>query len=128
MKALSIRPVWAWLIINGHKDIENRVWKTLRRERIYIHASQTMKRDDYESALRTTQIASAMLGKEIVLPAFEDLPRGGIIGSVEIVDCVTRHSSPWFFGDYGFVLKNPTPLPFQPCKGALQFFDAKTAA
>jgi hypothetical protein len=43
---------------------------------------------------------------------------------VEIVDCVSESSSPWFFGKYGFVLSNPRVLrnPI-PCKGALGFFD-----
>jgi len=31
MKALSIRQPWAWLIIAGHKDIENRSWGTKYR-------------------------------------------------------------------------------------------------
>lgn len=30
MKALSIRQPWAWLIANGHKDIENRTWQEMR--------------------------------------------------------------------------------------------------
>lgn len=25
---LSIRQPWAWLIVNGYKDIENRTWPT----------------------------------------------------------------------------------------------------
>jgi len=28
MKALSIRQPYAWLIIHGYKDIENRTWGT----------------------------------------------------------------------------------------------------
>ena len=51
------------------------------------------------------------------------MDRGGIIGSVEIVDCVTESKSPWFFGRYGFVLRNPVALPFRPFKGMLGFFD-----
>ena len=25
-KAISIRQPWAWLIVNGYKDVENRIW------------------------------------------------------------------------------------------------------
>jgi len=64
------------------------------------------------------------------------LHRGGIVGSVEIVDCVSeapwldngRDSKPhtmypeWFAGPWGFVLRNPQPLQFRPCRGALGFF------
>ena len=28
MKALSIRPPWAWAILHAAKDVENRTWKT----------------------------------------------------------------------------------------------------
>ena len=56
------------------------------------------------------------------LPAYEDLPRGVIIGVVEIVDCVTESKSPWFLGDYGFVLKNQRPVKPIPCSGALSFW------
>jgi hypothetical protein len=62
------------------------------------------------------------------MPAFDELPRGGIIGSVELTDCVGGtifNASPWFFGPYGFVLANPEPLPFQPLKGKLGFFDVE---
>jgi len=59
------------------------------------------------------------------MPSIETLRAqcGGIVGEVDIVDCVTESESPWFFGDYGFVLANPKPMPLQPCKGALKFFD-----
>ncbi len=60
------------------------------------------------------------------------LPKGGhasdrnefqfsaIIGLVELVDVVERSKSPWFLGEYGFVLRNPRVFR-QPisCKGRL---------
>jgi hypothetical protein len=39
MKALSIRQPWAWLIIAGIKDIENRRWATNHRGPILVHAA-----------------------------------------------------------------------------------------
>ena len=54
-------------------------------------------------------------------PPFE-LERGGIVGSVEVTDCVDRSDSPWFFGPFGFVLRDPIRLVFEPCRGALGFF------
>ena len=112
MKAISIRQPWAWLIVHGGKDIENRSWKTNFRGRVLIHASKGMTRVDYETA-----------GMFAPLPAFEELQSGGIIGSVEIVDCVQQSESPWFFGPYGFVLRDPQRCPFRPMKGALGFFE-----
>lgn len=122
MKALSIRQPWAWLIVNGHKDIENRQWRTHIRGPILVHASKGMTRDEYAIAF----VIAEENGIEI--PAFEDLERGGIVGKVEIADCVDRDASPWFFGEWGFVLKNAVPLPFQPCRGSLGFFTVKEEA
>ena len=50
------------------------------------------------------------------------------MGSVEIVGCVTDSASHWFVGRYGFVLRNPSPLPFTPWKGQLGFFDVPESA
>ena len=57
-------------------------------------------------------------------PAREDFQTGGIVGSVEIVDCVTACQSYWFSGDYGFVLRNARRTRFRPMKGKLGFFEA----
>lgn len=118
MKALSIRQPWAWLILNAGKDIENRDWHTHVRGRVLVHAAKGMTRAEYEDAYDTAMHINPSI-------LFPDLPlqRGGIVGSVEIVDCVEKSTSPWFFGRYGFVLRNPKPLPFTPWKGQLGFFD-----
>lgn len=116
--ALSIRQPWAWLILHAGKDIENRNWPTKFRGEIYIHASKGMTRDEYEEADYTLRGAHESLD----LPPFAKLDRGGIVGTVEIVDCVSDHNSDWFFGDFGLVLRNPKPLAFIPCKGKLGFF------
>ena len=117
--ALSIRQPWAWLIIHAGKDIENRSWPTHRRGRVLVHASKGMTRAEYEAAY---DFVRCDVDSKIAMPTFESLQRGGVIGEVEIADCVTCSKSPWFCGPYGFVLKNPKPLPFHPFKGALGFF------
>jgi ASCH domain len=120
LKALSIRQPWAWLILHAGKDVENRDWRTNFRGRVLIHAAQTMTKDDYTAC--TYFIAP--FRRAWRLPAYDILRAqcGGIVGEVEIVDCVKQSSSLWFTGEYGFVLKNPKALPFQPCRGALNFF------
>ena len=120
MKALSIRQPWAWLILNAGKDIENRSWYTSVRGRVLIHASKGMTLAEYEDAIDTSYIIDKTFGE---LPPFAVLDRGGIIGSVELVDCVKASKSRWFFGPYGFVLRNPVPLPFRPLRGQLGFFE-----
>lgn len=124
MKALSIRQPWAWLILNAGKDVENRQWWTSFRGRFYIHAAKGMTRDEYlNGALTLEEIDS-----RIVLPPFEALERGGIVGTAHLTACVKASESPWFFGDYGFELRDVLPLPFRPYKGALGFFEVPDSA
>lgn len=120
MKAISIRQPWAWLILNADKDIENRVWRTRVRGRVLVHAAKGMTRREYEDGEFAFSCVPSLL---IDMPRFEQLERGGIVGAVDIVDCVQASSSPWFEGPHGFVLQRPEQLPFMPLKGSLGFFD-----
>lgn len=125
MKALSIRQPWASLIVAGVKDIENRSWRTTYRGPVLIHAAQTMTRPDFDDAVRflTRQFSAAAVTR--LLPSYRYLRemRGGIIGRVTIVDCVSSSRSKWFTGPFGFVLEGAEPMHFTPCFGKLGFFD-----
>lgn len=120
--ALSIRQPWAWLIIHAGKDIENRTWPSRVRGRVLIHAGKRMTRADYEACL--IYCAGFDDYGRWWMPAYDVLREqcGGIVGEVDIVDCISASNSRWFCGDYGFVLRNPISLPFRECKGALGFF------
>ena len=115
MKALSIRQPWAWLIANGHKDIENRSWKTDRRGRIAVHASKSFDKDGYAWVKRNFP--------DIDIPELNGFRFGGVVGTVVICDCVTEFDSPWFAGPYGFVLEEPEEIEFVELPGKLSFFD-----
>lgn len=117
MKAISIRQPWAWLIVNGHKPIENRNWPTRFRGRALIHAAKGMTREEYEDARDLAE----ELG--ITIPHPSELERGGIVGEVTITGCVEASPSPWFFGKFGFELADAKRLPFVPLKGSLGFFN-----
>lgn len=117
--ALSIRQPWAWLILNAGKNIENRTWPTRFRGRVLIHASKGCTQSEWADAHYFMNLRK--LGADV--PEIKDLERGGIVGECEIVDCVTNSNSPWFVGQYGFVLRNVKPLQFRACKGALGFFN-----
>jgi len=136
MIAISIRQPWANLILKAGKDIENRCWPTKVRGRVLIHAAKGMTRAEHEDAIafavdaiRAKPKAGAKTTtlRELGF-AFDDLQRGGIVGSVEIVDCVSKSDSPWFMGEFGFVLRDPQMLPFTPWKGRLGFFDVPDSA
>jgi hypothetical protein len=115
-KAISIQQPWSWLIVNGFKDIENRDWPTRFRGRVLIHAGKKIDAQDEDFYADLKQ-----KGIDFPLGTFDRMT-GGIVGEAEIVDCVTASESRWFFGRYGFVIRNARPLPFMPCKGALGFF------
>lgn len=121
MPALSIRQPWATLITLGFKDIENRSWRTNFRGRFYVHAGAAFDESTYQLALDTAK--SAGVPADVLATLTHELPRGGIIGSVELQDCIPASNSPWYIaGNWGFKLANALALPFQPVRGQLNFF------
>lgn len=125
MMALSVRQPYAWLIVNGWKPIENRSWPAppeMIGRWIQIHAAKKMTVAEWGEALRFALKAGCTM-----LPKYEQMKFGGIIGVARLVRCVRVCSSPWFTGRYGFVLQDPYPLPFVPCPGQLGFFDPLSA-
>jgi hypothetical protein len=121
-KALSIRQPWAWAIVNGGKDVENRDWKTGYRGPICIHAAKRGDNTIGDEMMTFIQMEALRLNGSHP-PLSPHLGYGGIIGVAEIVDCVETSDSPWFFGRYGFVLRNARPVEFIPVKGVLSLFD-----
>jgi superfamily II DNA or RNA helicase len=75
LKALSIRQPWAELILRGEKTVEYRSQPTKFRGRVYIYAALGTSSD-------LDPDATEQLGVHL-----EDLPRGVIVGTVEIADC-----------------------------------------
>jgi hypothetical protein len=90
---------------SGFKDIENRVWQSNYRGRLYIHAGQKWYEDP----------ADVCATQKII--DFMDSQCGYIIGYVDMIDCVDASDSPWFFGPFGFVVRNPVALD-EPIKVA----------
>jgi hypothetical protein len=104
IKALSIKQPYPHHIFHDGKDVENRDWPTRGRGWFIIHAgvSKTeLYMDDPKEAA---------------------MPRGGIVGMARIVDCVEQMDSRWFYGRYGFVLRDAFPVQLIPCRGQLGFF------
>ncbi len=119
--ALSVRQPWAWAIIHGGKDIENRTAGSIRAGGmgpgpVAIHAATGMRRAEYEWAVWRLQRD----GVRLPLPA--DLVRGAVIGRVDVVGIVEESESPWFGGPCGLVLANPMAVEPVPGKGALGYF------
>jgi len=110
MKCLSLSQPMAWAVFNG-KAIENRNWPTKHRGRIVIHAAKSFNKDHY----RFLRDEIGIFLEFLPLPA--EFVHGALIGEVDIVDCVTSHTSRWFTGKYGFVLANAKeyaePIPYR---------------
>ena len=86
-RAIAIRQPYIEAILLGKKKYEYRSRPTQIRGRVYLYAS--LGEGSYEDFRSLEKLK-------------DTLPRGMIVGSVEIVDCVE-------FGrdDYGYKLKNP---------------------
>jgi hypothetical protein len=116
MKVLVVRQPWAWLIVNGFKDIENRSWATRYRGTLLIQASANLPP-------KWELDEGRLVARERGVRVPEVLEQGGVVGMVELVDCVTRSRSKWFGGPIGWVLSKPKKLPFIPLKGQLGLFN-----
>jgi hypothetical protein len=85
-RALSVRQPLAERILTGEKRIEYRSWRTHITGRVYLYAPQNLAEvDDPE-------------------PGDELLPRGVIVGSVELVRC--EESEQWD-DEFEWVLRAP---------------------
>jgi hypothetical protein len=117
LPVLSIRQPYAWLVVHGIKDIENRSWRTNYRGPLLIHASANLV------DLTTDEIEDCQSQSGIRMPEENEYQTGGVVGLVDVVDCVRRHASPWKHGpSWGWVLSNARLLKFRECKGAVGFF------
>ena len=118
-KVLVVRQPYAFLIVSGKKDIENRSLKTHHRGPILVQASHHRPtRREWQEAVEFCR------ARGVELPAPESLPYGGIVGQVDIIDCVRASDSVWFEGPVGWRLAGGHTLPFVAMKGQLGVFTA----
>lgn len=133
VKCLSIRQPWAYWIVNGFKDVENRTWDTKHRGLFLIHAAKGMTNDEFVKSGSTVRSALTLQGKPHmpVYPNRNLLEFGGIVGACILKDVYSpgRYMMPipWYNQDgYGFQLEQVIKLPFRPLKGQLNFFNVET--
>lgn len=118
MKALSVRQPWAWLIVNGHKDVENRTWHSPYIGLLLIHASKTCSAHDQANAEKVA-------GEHAGLDPTAQL--GGIVGAAHMTGCGGDNLvvSSWnALGQWHFTLEDAVPAKtFVAWRGALGFFE-----
>lgn len=128
MKALSIRQPWAWLIMQGFKDVENRSWRSNHTGPFLVHTGQNfVNKDEYKRAYRMLyRYDHSAIHRMPSWSNRKELFTGGLLGVVEMKGCLPMHDSHWFEGEplNAFVLENPTrfdePIPY---KGSQRFFN-----
>lgn len=95
MRTLSVRQPYALLLVNGTKDVENRVRSTLHRGWLLIHAS-AQEHNIVPFLRKRYQLTQQ---DRVILSSIQEAESknlfSAIIGMVKVADCVTGHPSPW---------------------------------
>lgn len=120
---LSVRQPFAWLIVQGFKDFENRSLGAMRHgmteRRIAIHASKGMTQKEYELARRFAA------DRGVTIPRPDALVYGAIIGSVDVIGkAKSKAFSIWSVGS-GLCLANADHCDPIPSVGQLGYFKWK---
>ena len=147
LRILTIRQPWAWAIIHGGKNVENRSRNIAGNYRgpVAIHAGRAFDIMD----LATPEIVGAVFAARLEYGTGDprtfkqSSPRGAIIGVVDLVDVHMNEIDPWAEPPitgcsawaepnvHHLVLENPralaTPIPFKGALG-LRKLDAETEA
>jgi len=121
--ALSIKQPYADLIVDGHKNLENREWSPPPKyfgKPILIHAG----RQFYVNATDHDDYA-----QHYGIPDSNQTQRGGFIGwgileKVITVQELAPEYVSWFEGEFGFVFTHVQRIDFIEAKGRLNFFNA----
>ena len=117
MKALTVKAPWAWAIIHAAKDVENRTWSTAYRGPLAIHAGVVCTRTYH------TWAAGWMAAIDVDTPPLDELAKGCVIGTVEVVDCVRDSGRRWgMSGNWHWILRDPKPCQPRFVRGSLSFW------
>ena len=126
MFALTLQQPWATLVALGINRIETRSWATAYRGHLLIHASRRLGIPNWSKKFQ--QYILKELGAR-GYHSFADLPRGAIVGSVNLHGClstadvkdhpclssVEAYLGKFQSGNYAWILKNPRhwskPIP-----------------
>jgi hypothetical protein len=137
MKALTVIQPWATLLMLGEKKIETRSWATQHRGKLAIHAAS--RHNPTLAAICQQEPFRSILARH-GFTEFAALPRGVILGTVELVDCVRVELIPSSqpltaleeaFGDFtpgrwGWFMSNPQFLDIPiKARGKLGLFDVE---
>lgn len=106
MKALTLHPLWAHLVVHGPKRVENRSWRTHHRGALLIHAGARPSPTLQECAEYGIEPGAVVTRS--------------LVGIVDVLDCVrVEDLSPanrFAVGPWCWILGNvrafPSPIPW----------------
>lgn len=129
LPTISIRQPWAWFIVNGWKDIENRTWKLPKKyigKPVFIHAGKHFKPGEIVDIIDDVKMAGMTKPKPAALTLNEVKEQcGGIVGVAVFSGCVQNSDSPWASGEprtWHWQIEKASPVEMFRCKGQLSFF------
>lgn len=120
LRAFTVKPLWAYLILNRIKDCENRnIAPTPGKGTAAVHVSSTYTRKEHDATLA----AYPPEVRERLSYEFLKGLCGQICGLVNYEVTETTNSEWWDRSGKPIMLTNPKWLQrMVPCKGALQFW------
>lgn len=105
MKALTVWQPWASLLVHGVKKHETRSWSTSHRGHLAIHAAKRKPPDHLEADQEFLSAVSRLSSEAVVeLPPFRQLPRGAVLGVVDVVDVLPTEDARIFGKSWEHVL------------------------
>lgn len=137
MKALTVQQPWAWAIIHGGKNIENRSTLWRYRGPLAIHAGMRIsdrgQQSDLVRGAWSAQGLPTKLAERLDRYGYVAVPTGAVIGVVDLVDAhpASGCCTPWGEESYvehdggrrvdvvHYVIENPRPIHPVPWRGAL---------
>jgi hypothetical protein len=126
VRTLPVKQPWAWFIVNGYKDVENRSWKPAEArigERFLVHASQRrLTKADFEKFIEIVQD----LKLKRYPKSIDDFVYGSLLGSV-VLDAIVRNSkSEWAGrGCFHWVISKARKSKPKKMKGQLGLYRVK---
>jgi len=110
IKALTIKQLWAYVILRLGKDVENRSWQTHYRGPLLIHAAAPPERNPRE-------ILAEYMKRPPSEQSLGDLPVGCIVG---VVHCIRDSTSRWASeGPWHWLLRSARAIEPVDCMGRL---------
>ena len=128
MKAISYHQPYAWMLANGHLDIDDRTWPTPYRGQLAIHASKTFSQHYYDYVRH---------GLGIDIPDRAELGYGQVLGVARLVN-VLKPGEPTLVPDARRAQGGPHCFGWQfdrvelfdepvPCRGQQGLFEIEIA-